>query len=801
MIQNHPYSIYVDNRPKRIAFLIDPKITSSEQIDAIIKFNQGKWGGRFNPIILADSITIEDNWWKFLRDYDPDVIKALIPIQDELIEKIDTFLSPYSVEVPKDSSDSRIYISDDGLSILPSAENIAKISQSFWRKSKMVVFDLTNLKDDLIKQFITRNFGTVDSSYGLQVLAEDEKLYLEINDIRSLASAFETLSTHEIFVYPIQLCSLPNSNKDVKYNRLGEAFTVVVGNSIEDIVYCWNKSLMIPRWRRTQMHHIWLPVELAKNDEINSALKKWLKRAADPGGTTNQEILFMSYSLEEAELKSIAEELTKAVFIRSTIEIKKEFENPHFDELPLLMYLKKTMDFYRAATDDEHIILNEPDVEEGFMKGQYWMSDVYIQFRPGRNKYIIGKESWWQLPPRNRLAHRIFQQTSRVNSDGIPSVLMRRGEPILSIRLPDDKNIFLTMIYERSNIYYTADPRSKLAHKTFDEVQLSDKGQYLSGFLDLFSDLYSAYQVLQERYWRRMFDLLSHKDPSKDEKKYKAVLNKINKEVQAHGPEFLSIQKGREWLAQYILQISKSQASTGKEIGCRVFYQEAQKELSEYNAGRPEGNHFHFNEEYEKDLRRDIHYLIEKNILLVGIRPRCNLCGLLNWYHIDEVRQSIKCKGCGNKFSLRPQEKWYYRLNSLVEVSCAQHGLIPVVLVLGQLFHDSRVSFMFTESLELYEKRDEEVFGDIDIVCVQDGKFIIGEIKQSTRLFSKSDFGKMTKIAEIIRPNKLLFSSLDREPTDFVLENIEAARKKLAPLEIDVQWYQLHSYIFEAAPI
>ena len=133
-------------------------------------------------------------------------------------------------------------------------------------------------------------------------------------------------------------------------------------------------------------------------------------------------------------------------------------------------------------------------------------------------------------------------------------MLMRKGEPILSIRLPDDENIFLTMLYRRSNVTYTADPRSKIAHKTFDEVQLSDKGQYMSGFLDLFSNLHSAYQVLRERYWRRMFDLLSHKDISKDEKKYEAVLNKINKVVKSRGSDFLSRSEGKEWLAEYILQ-------------------------------------------------------------------------------------------------------------------------------------------------------------------------------------------------------------------------------------------------------
>ena len=115
-MENHPYSIYVEKRPQRIAFLIDPKASSSkQQVDAIIGYTQGKWGGRFSPIILTDGKTIENNWWKFLRDYDPDVIKSLAPLQNELIERIDNFLAPYSVEVPRGTSDSQIYVYDEGL--------------------------------------------------------------------------------------------------------------------------------------------------------------------------------------------------------------------------------------------------------------------------------------------------------------------------------------------------------------------------------------------------------------------------------------------------------------------------------------------------------------------------------------------------------------------------------------------------------------------------------------------------------------------------------------------------------------
>ena len=73
---------------------MDPSPDSIEKVGQIIEYNRGLWGGRYNPIILTDGNTIEDKWWKFLRDVDPDIIKPLVPLSIGLIKKFEKFLSP-----------------------------------------------------------------------------------------------------------------------------------------------------------------------------------------------------------------------------------------------------------------------------------------------------------------------------------------------------------------------------------------------------------------------------------------------------------------------------------------------------------------------------------------------------------------------------------------------------------------------------------------------------------------------------------------------------------------------------------
>ena len=122
-------------------------------------------------------------------------------------------------------------------------------------------------------------------------------------------------------------------------------------------------------------------------------------------------------------------------------------------------------------------------------------------------------------------------------------------------------------------------------------------------------------------------------------------------------------------------------------------------------------------------------------------------------------------------------------------------------MVLGQLFEESETSFFFSPNLDLLtEPQDEsseklKTAAEVDIACIQDGKFIIGEVKQSMSLFKEKHFDDMAEIAERVKPDIVLFSCMDlRQPTQNIANHIDRIGERLSPLEIDVKWYEL-SYI------
>jgi hypothetical protein len=77
---------------------------------------------------------------------------------------------------------------------------------------------------------------------------------------------------------------------------------------------------------------------------------------------------------------------------------------------------------------------------------------------------------------------------------------------------------------------------------------------------------------------------------------------------------------------------------------------------------------------------------------------------------------------------------------------------------------------------------------------------IIGEIKQSLKLFNSSDFNNMRELAKKIRPDLVIFSSFDKKPNVFVKKNIERINEELQEFEIEVKWHQIHSHVFSAEP-
>jgi hypothetical protein len=809
-----PYSIHYENRPLKIAFLVDPTIDSSLWIDNIVQYNRDKWGGRYNPIIFTDGSTITDTWWKFLRDFDPDVIYTTKELTDELRERIQIFLTPFYVQTARSDAQGVVHLSDDPVSILPTRSTIASIAMDILSSEyALALFDIDEGAPEDIKNFVIRNFGNYRTGQRaplhLQRALEGvtTKVY-PIKDKATLNDALKDLGDFKTrVVFPSQICTQPSHVKDVEYDHRRQRFEVIVGDNSDELVYSWNRALCMRDWLRNKITQLWVPESLILEAEIKEGLNKFINRYTGSVGDNNHhEVSFVSFSLEETKLQEISTYFDGATFYPKTVTKYSESVVPDFSPQSTLFITRRGLDFFRANSLEEHLVINEPEIQEGGMGGQYWITNLYIQYRPEKYQTIQGMNHWWQFPKRNGLLSglRIFNKEARINELGLFSVLMKRktsfdpDEKTLVIKLPHDNSVFSALICGESYKNIDTNPQSVYTSSPFYVLQTSNMGKYMRGVLNLFPDLHGAYRLIERRYWRRMFEIMSNQGNDSDKQQVKSLVSEFKKKISSNVD--LTTDVGLKWLAQRTINLSKNARRQGRDILFRKFVEEAVKETDEYNKLHP-SNKFQFQ---GADLKEEITDLVESNILLAGVSVNCPMCGDKSWFQIDEIKQWLKCRGCGHEFVMQAEERWSYRLNNMVREAFAEHGTIPVLLTLGQLFSDSRSSFMYVPSKYLfteagYKKKKPEPYTEIDIACIVDGQFIIGEVKQSMD-FHQGDFSMMKDLAEKLKPNKVIFSSL-LKPNNFVKGEINKLKTQLAELEIEVVWYQIYPNIFEPWPV
>lgn len=802
-----PYSIYVNKRPLRIVFLIENKLEAHPIIDAILADNRNRWGGRYNPIILTDGQTLTDNWWTLLERVDPDVVKSFVTLDDSLITSISRRVAPYLIQQP-DSREwehgCRLYLADPGISVLPTSTNI-RIARWAMGESSLVLFETDSKTDPVIKQFTEWNFG----GYSQPILRESLALEgtkttrFPITDAASLMTSLTELCTFKSFTYPIQLCSIPKEAlPPVDNDRFSETFHVVIGDTAADIAYFWNRPTTIPQWSRSYLNQVWLPSDLALDPQLSTVLSSFIQRLADPGGSFKGSVRFVSLSLTQERLEEIANPLMTQLRLPRYVHVLHEIQPPKFTQWVPGFASHDSMDLYRASSSEERLTLQEPEVSPGAYQGEHWMADVYVEFRPERYPSISGRQLWWQLPRFNGLAVSMFRRSSRILHTRYPSVLMKRGEPRLDIQLPDDLSLFDMLVAMQDDMWYQGidvrKGKSLSSRCPYYRAEWVDKGPYLSGLLDLFDGLHQAASILQDRYWRRMFDLLSGRSAHKESNKMTEIRNVLQKRLRANPSTFYENDKSMTWLSRYVLTLARSLPASSQDLPFRTFEEQAMRETEDYNAKWPARDPWVYS---QTDLLEALARLTERGVLLMGVSVKCPMCGYSAWHHIDDAKQKLLCGGCNATFPMEPKPDWHYRLNSLVRAAHAEHGLLPVVLVLGQLLMSARSAFVFVPCLDLFEKNSKDRIGDLDIAVICDGKFVIGEVKESRELFNQAIFDKMEDIARRLLPDILLFASMDREPTDFIAGEIKRMSTVLEPLNIAVKWYPLHESKFEPSPV
>jgi hypothetical protein len=818
------YSVFIDKRPIRFAFLVNPQDEKwPEQLDAIGEYSLDKWRGRFNLVVPTNGEIIDSEWWEFLRKIDPDYVISTTVISDTLRERINAEIHPIDVEVPRPNQQPderpRIFTYNDTIRVIPDSNTLPKTSRIPFPLPPSPI--LANFQPGWtseveVKRFVIRNFGSYPNIvYWNNVLDDIAHVNFHVDTKGDLVKALTELSRPEAkAVYPIQVSSLdgPRFYVDYQHEHSYDVFGLIVGDTYEEQVFSWNKVFFGSTVNQShRLNHLWIPCSFASDLEFMATLGDWLRRMSE-------NVHLFSFSISEDELSTISDSLDppppdgRLVFkgnLYRTVTSYQKMQFPKFTTDHAFSFWQgysppleppKLASHFRAYGPKEELELTIPMLKELRPGTGHWMAEVFIESDDGRFRTqgysSPGSTFWWRLPRKNYLATWIFKEKSRIASNGIPAVQLPAKDPRLRFDLPDDIDLLRMCVL--GDVYGRMAGHVSRTTPSIDQVELSNNGQYLNGFISVFGGLASAHGILSERYWRTMLDQLAGKDLTKSQRIRDKVRGKLRKRIKP-GLTASEIIQNFENLAEYIIQLSREVGLEGQSRRFADFEEDARADHEAFKQEHSVDWEFS-----ERGVKEELSRMLRTGLLWMGFDQKCPRCGSINWFVIDDARQEAICDGCRFRYSIPAEPTISYRLSSLARHGISSHGLVPVVLVLGQLLREANSSFFFSPCLDLLrllseEPRQYERLTDLDIVCIKDGKFVIGEVKSNQARFELESCLALAKIAKAIQADVLLFSSLDDHQTRQTEELISKVRDELIDSNVDVGWYQLGQEIFEAS--
>ena len=327
------------------------------------------------------------------------------------------------------------------------------------------------------------------------------------------------------------------------------------------------------------------------------------------------------------------------------------------------------------------------------MKGR-WAIDLKIE-RHNSLSQIINIIDAWVLPRKRNITRCFTDNLSKVSKNNLLTIIPYSNSYFSSkdihkklrygLILPEDIFFFQHLVQEDlRGVLGEEDMRliatNKIPYKGRD-ITLSDKGQNLRGVISMFDNLSDAYECLTNRFWREV--LLKYN--TKDTFTYYELFETLPR-------------KDKDYRNQVKNTLKLSNISIDKYL------------------------HANFKDALE--------YLIEKNVFYQVHQWRCNYCGHKNTRTINEIKRENKCEICKTLYCAPIDLKWEYKLNHFIFKSLYKNNGLTVLWALGYLFNKSMENkFYFLPEVEFFYNGDQK--GEIDILCVLDGKFIVGEVKKS----------------------------------------------------------------------
>lgn len=807
-------------RPKRVAFFVDARTATPDDVDRITAHCARHWGGAFWPVVPVADGVVEDGWWRLLDAVDPDAVGALCDLPDRLVDEIHWRLGPALLVGLRDGTPAHD-ISDlwagrpelAGVTVDAMPQFHAQAS-AWLPKRFLYLTEALGTGADLA--FLRRNFGTIRPTvstglaYGglAQEVVDADAIDADATDAAGVLARFSP--GPQYLVIPRDLARLHAPRPfEPKPGGTSRAFTLVVGDGLDDALYTWARALLTDG--TTGRETVWVSSAQARDAAFMARVGTYVAHTYGGAGHQNQGVV-VSYTEDERFLRETAHALTERSWVicgaQRLAPGTLPFAGARHGGFPGVSFVWARGTMLRQVT--EQIALTEdafgggasglleaprpPFLPAGAAGAGGWMVDLDVEYDLDPPRYA-DRPDVWRLPRRAALGRLFARERSgrlaRIVAGGRPSVEFDRdGRDVdqidrIVIRVPAKQILVHALVNPAgpARVPAPTGARTEEPAPPYADIRTSEPGLRLLGLLDLFGGIGSVGRTLEDPFWRDvMLDAAGKPGDDVEQQSARVAreLAKVYGSGEAPAPPDHE-PADHDAVARRIVRALHRTDRGPKSVDLKTL-------RAKFGQIRGRGEDPVLKAEKFDDFARDeFAAQLEAGIWFQGVDLRCPNCGTTVWRVAEELGREVVCSACLGGFPLPPAPTWRFRLNGLVTNALAHEGLLPLVLALYAETIGARDSAVVIAPQELRGQDGGPVVTDLDVVVLRGGRFVVGEVKSQPTAIDDRVCDTLRTVATRVRPDVVLLAAPGEAWPADVTARIDALRTALAPISVNVE--------------
>lgn len=778
----------------------------SEMLTAIFDECHNRWGGRDTLIMPVTDGQIDEKYWAWARALDPDVVYSYVDLDIPTLERVDRDLMPSVVTIhrsvmdPPDPRPRHEVEALPALSLLPMLANTERIGPP--RRLALVSAFMEWSRD----VFVTDSFGlnpygpgwaqaeSVRKHAATLALGSQQKAQRghvadeEIGDptalLRAMCNAQYTVLTMA------QLSGTGYEN--VFYDRKSSwrMFNIIVGDTNVDRLAFWNSRIGVDDYQRRNIVAVRLCERHLDDEEFVSALVLFVSRWNTSTSQSGPSFAAVrSSSIQTERLQPIADALHR-MNVQTTVEHFQSVSDCTPDRVDKPGFIRQGLD--QRFTESEvrlmpaqPIHLSRTGPASGWWSNGGWT--VQIVLKRESSSGLGSSIRKVQIPRRWQAVRTVTGGAiAKATLAGDLRVIAPGDQKPQALSFTDDDAEFVARLFVPNHYLWRSDPRAvRLPKPAAIYPQISSAGRHLAGFLKKLRGLRAAYEVLGSEFWKAVLNEMAVPREVFDNVKRAELAARLEKPIRRDGPTVLAAKDDFERLADVVARIIP-------DLKAPVAMKPYEWFVETYR-GTEECTHLRdpalTAEENERQLHREVEQQLRlrcfEGVLAQGYAWKCPRCLHQNWSTVGALSGTVTCEVCDHQEAIQAHFSWNFMLDGYVAVALRERGLRGLVWALGDLSWTSRDSFMFSPPLDLF--CEGVLLTDSDIACVVDGKFFIGEVKESDRKISDRLGDRLIEVALAVRPDVVVLACLDAAGLPAVTKQTDRIREGVKDLFIEVR--------------